>query len=319
MSELLMGFNVVKPGILALLQDKGRFGQSHIGLTTGGPLDPVAFAWANRLLSNSENQNTCIEITMGGLSLTAQVDTYIALCGAPMPLEINDKKKDLWRVHPVKTGDKIDIGFTSRGLRAYLAVKQGFNIQSQFGSTATVVRESIGGLVGSALQAGDTLPCVGIEKYNLHCLAANHIPAYNRHVLLRTIPCYQHKHFSRQQKQRFFNSYYRVNENIDRMGYRFDGNKIETSLNGILSEGISLGAIQIPADGQPIVLLQDRQTIGGYPKIGTVVTADLAKLSQLSPGCTVNFRPVSVETAQRINHEEKVIFEETDLLICNSE
>ncbi|MFL0798501.1 MAG: biotin-dependent carboxyltransferase family protein [Cellvibrionaceae bacterium] len=304
MNHSPFGFKVIKPGMLSQIQDAGRFGKNRIGLTTGGPLDPQTFNIANALLNNSATESTSIEITMGGLVLESGIDTFISICGAPMPLKINGKTKALWCIHPVKVGDIIEVAFTSRGLRAYLAVKDGFQVTPQFGSAATVVRENIGGLNGAALGTGDTLSCSSSKECLLHKLPDNQIPTYNRHVLLRTIPCYQHNFFSREQKQRFFSSYYRVSDKIDRMGYRFEGNKIESSLSGILSEGISLGAIQVPADGQPIVLLQDRQTIGGYPKLGTVISSDLAKLSQLTPGCTVNFRPVTVETAQRINTEE---------------
>lgn len=303
------GFKVIKPGALALIQDNGRVGQHRLGLTTGGPLDPEAFYWANTLLGNPENSST-IELSLGGLVLKAQTDTFISVCGAPMPLTINGKKQPLWMVHAIKQGDTIQLGFTSRGLRTYIAVKNGFSIIPILGSTATVMREKVGGLDhhGSSLNAGDILPCANITSTaDNQYLPETLQPVYNRHVLLRTMPGYQQHLFSREQQRKFFSSYYRVSEHCDRMGFRLNGNAIKPdkaeNKNSMLSEGISLGSIQIPADGQPIILLNDRQTIGGYPKIGTVLSIDLAKLSQLTPGCTVNFEAISLEKAHKIRKE----------------
>ena len=147
----------MQPGILSLLQDRGRLGQHRIGLTSGGPLDPAAFAWCNRLLDNPENSTT-IEISFGGMQLEAGVDTFICVTGAAMPLRINGAERPRWEVLPVKAGDIVSLDFAGQGCRAYLGVADGFQVEPSFGSTATVVREQVGGLNGGRLQAGDTLP-----------------------------------------------------------------------------------------------------------------------------------------------------------------
>nr|HPQ96624.1 allophanate hydrolase [Thiolinea sp.] len=155
-----MSLNVVQPGMLTLLTDAGRLGQHRIGLTTGGPMDRQAFLWANRLCGNDLNA-TALEVSIGGLVLEAGVDTTLAVTGADLPLSINRRSAERWRTHQIRAGDRIELGFARRGLRACLAVAGGFAVPPCFGSTATVVREGIGGLdgQGSALKAGDQLPC----------------------------------------------------------------------------------------------------------------------------------------------------------------
>ncbi|TXS91819.1 biotin-dependent carboxyltransferase [Parahaliea aestuarii] len=286
---------------MSLLQDGGRFGQQRIGLTTGGPLDPEAFALCNRLLGNAPGA-TAIEVSFGGLVLKATVDTRLCVTGAELPLRINGVEQDRWRVHAVKSGDEIALDFATAGCRAYLGVAGGFNVAPQFGSSSTVVREHIGGLAGDKLQPGDELPCAAGSDGPLLFLPENLRPGYSDHALLRVIPGYQQEHFPALQKRRFFNSEYNVSERCDRMGYRLEGAAIECDIGGILSEGICFGAIQIPADGQPIVLLNDRQTIGGYPKIGAALSLDVARLAQLTPGATVRFEAISPEDAHNALH-----------------
>jgi biotin-dependent carboxylase-like uncharacterized protein len=293
-----MSMTVLQPGILSLLQDNGRYGYHRLGLTNGGPLDREAYHYCNRLLQNPAGA-TVIEISAGGLQLTTQVDTFISLTGAAMPLRVNEEEKDLWAVHAVAVGDIIRIGFTQSGCRAYLGVAGGFVIEPSFGSTATVAREHIGGLCGEPLRRGDQLPCAAASGRKRLYLPKKDQPRYQNTLTVRVIPGYQQRHFKRAEQRHFYGSTYRVSERCDRMGYRLEGAPIDCDLDGILSEGICFGAIQIPPDGQPIVLLNDRQTIGGYPKIGAALSLDASRLSQLVPGCSVHFAPITVHTAQR--------------------
>lgn len=296
-----MSMHVSQPGMLSLLQDSGRFGQHRIGLTNGGPMDPQAFAWCNRLLGNPPDA-TAVEVSFGGLHLQAQVHSFICVTGANMPLAINGVDKALWTVHPVAPGDEISLDFADSGCRAYLGVADGFQVAASFGSTATVVREGIGGLDGNKLQTGDELACPEIHQRTRYQLPLQHQPRYHDSVTVRVIPGYQQRHFSRLQQRRFFNHRYTVSERSDRMGYRLEGPAIKGDIEGILSEGICQGAIQIPADGQPIILLNDRQTIGGYPKIGSALSLDAACLAQLRPGGTVYFTPISHHGAHNALH-----------------
>lgn len=309
----MSGLKVIQAGLLTLVQDAGRFGKHRIGLTTGGALDPIAFQWANRLCSNDWDA-TALEISFGGLVLEAQIDTAIAVTGAVSCLKINGTEQAQWRTHQVKQGARIEIGFATQGTRAYLAVAGGFNIKPQFESTSTVVREGIGGLQGTALQVGELLPCQSQPNTSLYYLKKQDQPYYSKQVTLRVILGYQHAHFSEVQKRLFFSSEYIVTDRADRMGVRLEGQKVLADIDGILSEGICHGAIQIPADGQPIVLMNDRQTIGGYPKIGSVMSLDTAKLAQLSSGSTVSFESISVEDAQCEQQLANLRFKNTQLM-----
>ncbi len=314
------GFLVEQAGLLSLIQDSGRFGAFNIGLTNGGPIDLLAFHWANRLCRNTLDV-TAIEVSVGGLTLKAQVDTTIAITGADMPLTINGEVKSTWRSYQVKAGDVIALGFATQGVRCYLAVAGGFNITPSFGSTATVCREGIGGLDGDKLQVGDVLSCAQSNTHpntNKNLLLEDKlIPTYSNDVVLHTIPSYQQQHFSTHQQRLFFSHEYTVSKSFDRMGYRLEGQAIKCDIDGILSEGICHGAVQIPADGQPIILLNDRQTIGGYPKIGAVSSVDTAKLGQLSQGGKVRFEPISMEQAHNLFHLNLSQFNRTKLIKCD--
>lgn len=294
------GFKVVQPGLMTLIQDAGRYGQHGIGLTVGGPLDGEAFRWANRLVGNDVNA-TALEASFGGLVLQAQVDSAIALTGAETLLTINGQPKDQWRTHAVKAGDEIKLGFSTTGCRAYLAVAGGFDIPHSFGSAATVAREKVGGLKGDKLAAGDVLAANAVKDVELKLLPEWERPDYSADVSLRVILGYQQAAFTELQVARFLSSEYTTTDRSDRMGYRLEGPEIKPSIDGILSEGICHGAIQVPADGQPIVLLNDRQTIGGYPKIGSVLSLDTGRLAQLTPGSKVRFEAINIDEAHNIH------------------
>jgi len=296
----MSGLKVMQPGLLSLLHDRGRYGAHKLGLTTGGPLDFIAFDWANRLLGNDAN-STCLEISFGGLHLQADIDTDFVITGATAPCKLNGDDIEQWRTRTFQKGDELEIGFASTGTRVYLAVAGGFDIAASFGSSSTVLREKIGGLSGDKLQAGDVLPCAA-RQLAKHCyLSEQERPVYSDQATLRVVTGYQQGAFSALQQWRFFNNEYSLTDRCDRMGFRLEGESVHSDLVGMLSEGICLGAIQIPADGQPIVLMNDRQTIGGYPKIGSVIAQDTPNLAQLSPGARVSFESISIEQAHNIH------------------
>jgi biotin-dependent carboxylase-like uncharacterized protein len=308
-----MSLQVIQPGILSLLQDSGRFGHHRIGLTTGGPMDPYAFDLCNRLLGNRSG-STAVELSFGGGQFEARVATFICVTGARMPLHINGIEKPLWTVLPVAAGDRISLDFASSGCRAYLGVADGFTVAPMFGSTATVVREGIGGITGEKLHSGDVLPCAQVTGRRQLYLHPTSQPRYHDRVTVRVVPGYQQHQFSRLQQRRFFSHAYTVSDRCDRMGYRLEGAAIQCDIDGILSEGICFGAIQLPADGQPIVLLNDRQTIGGYPKIGSALSLDAAQLAQLRPGGIVNFAPLSTHGAHNALHMARSLAQRLPLL-----
>ncbi|MFT2099161.1 biotin-dependent carboxyltransferase family protein [Marinomonas sp. 2405UD66-6] len=297
-----MAFKVIKPGLLALVQDLGRHGYQSLGLTTGGPMDEMAFRWSNALLDNDTN-SAQIEITFGMFSLEAQADTSIAITGADLGATLNDKSISPWRSYAIKKGDVLAFHQPVWGLRAYLAVKGGFLCEPTLDSVATVMREKIGGLTGKGdkLQKGDMLKYQPFTHNQDRAVPRLAIPNYGQ-TEIPVILSYQYESFSTLERANFFSSDYRVSGNSDRMGYRLEGKVISSDLKGIISEGIAYGAIQIPKDGQPIVLLRDRQTIGGYPKIGCVTRYGGSILSQQKPGDVIQFTPITVDQAEHERH-----------------
>lgn len=292
---------IISPGTLSLLQDAGRFGMTALGLTQGGPLDAHSFAWANALVGNPPN-STVIEHSIGGLVLQASAACTVAVTGAELPLQLNGKPVACWQALTLKAGDELELGYMTRGLRAYLAVSGGIAAPLQFGSSATVMREGVGGLAqdGSKLQADDLLPLGQAAELALAITTPTAaiqqltLPPTDKAqpLQLRLLPGYQAASFSPTELARFFLNPYQVTASCDRMGYKLSGSAIQCTSRTLLSEGISLGAVQIPPDGQPIVLLNDRQTLGGYPKIGAVLSLDCWKLGQAAPGSLVQFSAI---------------------------
>tara|TARA_R110000823_G_scaffold291009_4_gene409324 strand:- start:3622 stop:4560 length:939 start_codon:yes stop_codon:yes gene_type:complete len=293
-----VSLRVLAGGALSLLQDSGRRGSHHLGMTLGGALDGEAYHYCNRLLQNPPDSSV-IEISLGGLQLQAEVDTWFCVTGASMPLTIDGTEHALWRVHQLKAGQSVALGYAQDGSRSYLGVAEGFDIPHYFGSASTVIREGTGGLNGKPLAKGDSLPCPEVAQRRRLSLPRQYRPRYQRQATLRVIPGYQQHLFSREQQRQFFAFPYRVSERSDRMGYRLEGNPVHCDVDGVLSEGICLGAIQVPPDGQPIVLLNDHQTIGGYPKIGSALITDAWRLAQLNAGHSVHFAPITPAGARR--------------------
>ena len=299
------GFKILSSGALSLLQDEGRFGQLRLGLTNGGPIDYESFYWTQRLCGNDSNA-TAIELSINGLALEALTETIIAITGANMPATINGQPISAWRSHKIRAGDKLQIGFARRGLRTYLGVSDGFAVKPVFGSSATVVREGIGGLDGQALQAGQILNIHQAESLQqMESPELLMLPERNRpdlakiakEVELRLVPGYQYADYPADVRQLFFSSEFVVSNRCDRMGYCLNGPDVSSGLSDMLSEGICHGAVQVPPDGQPIVLLNDRQTMGGYPKLGSVISCDTSRLAQCGPGTVVRFTEIDPKRA----------------------
>ncbi|WP_413110317.1 biotin-dependent carboxyltransferase family protein [Thaumasiovibrio sp. DFM-14] len=289
---------VVRSGPLSTLQDLGRFGVARFGLSQGGPMDIHAFCWANKLIDNPPN-TAAIEIAIGLCQFTFHAPTIIALCGAPAKLTLNAKPIQPWQSIRIQAGDQLTIAGFSSGNYLYLALKSGFTIPMSLNSLSTVCRNGLGGLNGHALSSGDMLP---YPAYTQHCsvkaLSPRWIPNYLKPTAMGVILGYQHDSFDPDSMQTFFNSNYQVQSQSNRMGYLLKGEPLRYTKQGLISEGIVLGAIQVPPDGQPIILFNDRQTIGGYPKLGTVRKIDLAKLAQCQPSQNIHFYPSSLTVAQ---------------------
>ncbi|VVM85867.1 KipI antagonist [Pseudomonas fluorescens] len=285
---------------LCLLQDAGRFGVRHLGVTQGGALDWRSMSWANWLLGNQLDAPV-IEITLGGFSVLAEEDCVLALGGADLGAHIDGEVLAPWRSFRLHKGQRLQFTQPLRGARAYLAAPGGFEAPEVLGSRATVVREELGGLdgMGRPLTKGQSLRYSGNSLMLLRELPADQRPDLNLAAPLDLVLGAQIGEFSGQSLFDAFNSVWTLDSRADRMGIRLLGTALEYQGKPMISEGIPLGAVQVPPDGQPIVLLNDRQTIGGYPRLGALTPLALARLAQCLPGTTVRLKPVVQEVAHR--------------------
>ncbi len=284
---------------LCLLQDAGRFGVRQLGVTQGGALDWVSMSWANKLLDNPPGA-AVIEITLGGLTLLAEADCCLALAGADLGALLDDRPIAPWRSFFIRKGQQLRFIQPLSGARAYLAAPGGFDAVDVLGSRATVVREGLGGLMGTgkALAEGDLLAYSG-ASFELHALHDRLIPDFDNARPLDVVLGAQIGQFSGLSLFDAFNSDWTLDSRADRMGVRLLGPQLIYQGRPMISEGIPLGAIQVPPDGQPIVLLNDRQTIGGYPRLGALTPLSLAHLAQKLPGTVVRMKAVVQEVAHR--------------------
>lgn len=298
-----MSLLVERAGALASLQDGGRMGVRHLGVTQGGPVDWVSHGWANWLLGNPVQAAT-VEITLGNFTLRAETDACLAICGADLGATLDDEAIAPGHSFEVRKGQLLTFAHPKRGARAYLAAPGGFQATPVMGSCATVRREQLGGLDGSgqALFEGDRLHWLdGVSA------APRELPAQTATSLssptLAVVLGAQIGDFSGQSLFDTFNSDWTVDQRADRMGVRLRGPVLHSARSSMISEGVPLGAIQVPADGQPIILLNDRQTIGGYPRLGALTPAAVAQLAQCLPGTSLRLKPIALEAAQRAHRE----------------
>ncbi|ATE76289.1 MULTISPECIES: biotin-dependent carboxyltransferase family protein [Pseudomonas] len=285
---------------LCLLQDAGRFGVRHLGVTQGGGLDWRSMSWANWLLGNGLDASV-IEITLGGFSVVAEDDCLLALAGADLGAQIDGQPLAPWRSFKLGKGQRLQFTQPLLGARAYLAAPGGFDAPKVLGSTATVVREELGGLdgMGRALAKGSSLKYSTEAPLLVRELPREHVPDFNLDAPLDLVLGAQIGEFSGQSLFDAFNSAWTLDSRADRMGIRLLGTALQYQGKPMISEGIPLGAVQVPPDGQPIVLLNDRQTIGGYPRLGALTPLALARLAQCLPGAKVRLKPVVQDVAHR--------------------
>lgn len=291
---------------LCQLQDGGRFGVRHLGVTQGGALDWVAMRWANWLLGNTLD-SAVVEIALGGFSVVAEEDCMLALAGADLDAQVDGQAVAPWTSFNLGKGQQLTLRQPGQGVRAYLAVPGGFVGESVLGSCATVVREELGGVDGQgrALVKGEVLHAaaaiagqVGAPNRRSH-VPETLRPVYADKPVLDLVMGAQIGNFSGTSLFEAFNRDWTLDSRADRMGIRLLGPQLVYQGAPMISEGIPLGAVQVPPDGQPIVLLNDRQTIGGYPRLGALTPLALAQLAQCMPGAPIRFRAVVQDEAWR--------------------
>ncbi|GLH32467.1 hypothetical protein BR1R5_18540 [Pseudomonas sp. BR1R-5] len=284
---------------LCQLQDAGRFGVRHLGVTQGGALDWVAMNWANWLLGNPLGAPV-VEVALGGFTVVAEQDCVLALAGADLDARVDDQPLAPWRSFALAKGQRLTLKQPKQGVRAYLAAPGGFEGEAVLGSCATVVREELGGIDGrgAALGKGQLLAFAGTQPA-LREVPEVLRPHYRQKPVLDLVMGAQIGDFSGMSLFEAFNRDWTLDSRGDRMGIRLLGPQLVYQGAPMISEGIALGAVQVPPDGQPIVLLNDRQTIGGYPRLGALTPLALAQLAQCMPGAAVRFRAVVQEEAWR--------------------
>jgi antagonist of KipI len=294
---------VEKSGALTTIQDAGRFGFERFGVSPSGPMDNRSFTLANLLVGNPR-QAAALEMTIIGPALRFTEPAVIAFTGANMAPTLDGKPLPLYTAAAVPAGSVLRTGFAPDGCRSYLAVAGGFDVPEVMGSRATSIQNKIGGLKGRKLQNGDELktrtPSLPLEKLAGKTLPQEHFWK-ERPAVLRVLLGPQEDEFTQGGVATFLNSVYQVGSDSNRMGYRLQGPVIEHRGDGnIISDGIVTGSVQVPTAGLPIVMLAERQTVGGYPKIATVISVDLPKIGQCRPGDQVRFQKVELEEAQKL-------------------
>lgn len=294
---------VIRPGLLTTVQDSGRYGYQQYGVPVCGAMDGYAFTVANLLVGNDE-WDACLEISLLGPCLRVLNDTVVAVTGADLNPTVNDKPLSMWEAARVRCGDIISFGEPRTGCRGYLAIAGGIDVPEVMGSRSTYVRSRLGGLDGRPIRSGDSLDTGGSRPVLTAKLPRQYIPDLMSENTLRVILGPQHDRFTEKGIHTFLGSEYTVTAQADRMGCRLEGPPIE-HIHGadIVSDGIPPGAVQVPADGLPIVLLADRQTTGGYTKIATVSTIDLSKVAQAQLGDRVRFLEIARSEAHRLLSE----------------
>lgn len=298
-----MNIKILYGGFLTTLQDLGRSGYGRFGVPVSGPMDRFAFCAANQLVGNPWN-TTALEIGIDGPQLTFDEDCLVALTGLGYSLMVQDREQPIWTSVLVRQGQTIQINRQGNGNWAVLAVSGGVQVKPVLGSTATYLRGGLGGVDGKPLQSGDTLKVdaqSAARQGQVGKMVPTAIrPAYTLNPTLEVILGPQEDRFSEDGIRTFLSNAYNLSSTSDRMGYRLEGAKIEHVRGAdILSDGMLFGSVQVPASGQPIIMMSESGTTGGYTKIATVIGADLPLLAQAMPGSSqVRFKTTTVEAAQ---------------------
>ena len=302
-----MGVTVNKPGICTTVQDLGRRGYLGSGFSPSGVMDKRAARIANLLVDNGENAPV-LEFCLAGPTLRFTTNTCIALTGGNFSPTVDGAAIPMYAAIMVHRGSVLEFGAPKTGVYGYLAIAGGsIAIPKVMGSASTNLKCGIGGWEGRALSAGDYLPFVTknvelLDNLGSHALKDDDFYDFSSdEIVLRVVPGPQEGMFTEQGVNTFYGETYTTTAKCDRMGFRLEGPEIET-VNGsdIISDGIALGAVQIPNHGRPIIMLADRQTTGGYAKIATVASVDIPLLVQRATKQYVRFKPVSVIEAQRL-------------------
>lgn len=298
---------IQNPGLMSTVQDLGRSGYQQYGVSVSGAMDQISARIANILVGNDENEGL-LEITIIGPKIEFFDSTIIAISGGDIQPLLNNKTINMNQAVLVNSGDSLSFKGIRSGCRSYVAFSGGIDVPVIMGSKSTFLRAKLGGYEGRALKVGDILqigkPYASTRHLEGRKLEKNIYDYSSNIVELRVILGPQDDYFTENGIETFFSSEYTATNNCDRMGYTLEGEKIQHK-NGadIISDGISMGAIQVPSKGMPIIMMADRQTTGGYTKIANVITVDLPKVAQAKPGDKIIFKKSTLEESRNLIKE----------------
>ena len=297
------GFIVIKAGMLTTVQDAGRIGYQQYGVPVSGVMDNYAYRAANLLVGN-EAEEAVLEVTLLGPEIEFSHEMVIAVTGGDLSPQLNKQDLSMWQSHLVKAGDRLSFKGMRNGCRSYIAFDGGLEVPQVMGSRSTYTRGRIGGVEGRALKAGDRLRVRQADQkpdtLKDRLISSVQMPVSDPQII-RVVPGPQDDAFTDEGISTFYRESYTVTNESDRMGCRLEGPVIEHhSEADIISDGIAMGAVQVPGHGMPIIMMADRQTTGGYTKIATVISADLPKMAQMKPGSRITFQQITVEEAQQL-------------------
>ncbi len=296
---------VIKPGLLTTVQDLGRFGYAHLGVSPAGAADPISLRAVNLLVGNDENA-PALEMTLLSPVLEFEIAATVAITGSSL-----SSSTPLYEAIEVCAGQRLELGSLTSHARCYLAVRGGVSVPEIMGCASTFLPACIGGYEGRALRSGDLL-AIGHRAASGVCRAdASRLRQLIACAPLRTVAAPQSEWYTGKAQEMFYSQVFRVSDHSNRSGLRLTGDPIRAKdSRELLTEGIALGAVQVPADGQPIMLFVDQQTTGGYPKIANVIAADLPRVGQLRPRDEIKFELVTIDEAIAALRERERIFRE---------
>ena len=300
---------IAEPGMLTTVQDRGRYGFQRFGVPVSGAMDEFALRAANVMVGNDQGA-AGLEMTVVGPHIRFLTDAWFAVTGADLSATLDGEPVPRWQAVEARAGSELTFDDMRDGMRAYLAVAGGIDVPTVMGSRSTYVKASIGGVDGRALRSGDLIsafPGERDEGFVPRGLPRGYkAPAYGGRHRVRAIPGPQHEAFGPDGMDALFSSSYKISLESDRMGYKLEGPAIRHRTGpDIVSDGNPPGAIQVPGDGTPTILMADRGTTGGYTKIATVISADLGTLAQAVPGQSITFETVSIEEAHELLRERE--------------
>jgi antagonist of KipI len=306
---------VQAPGLFTTVQDLGRDGFGPLGISASGAADPISLRLGNRLVGNPDNA-AGLEMTLLGGAFLFPEGAVLALSGSDFGAALDHVPINPWMSFEARPGQTVRLGPTRSGARSYLCVQGGVAVKPFLGSASTHTLTGLGGFEGRALRKGDMPNIGGASLPHRKRIVAPHILSrLSPRKILRCTPGPQSEWFSESSRHLFYNSTYRVAEESNRMGLRLEGPSIRVFSGGhMITEGVSLGAIQVPGGGSPIILFVEQQTTGGYPKIANVISADLPSVGQLRPRDEIHFERVTWEVAQSLLHEQEELLASHELV-----